>query len=142
MVDVCEWLERVGRYEEILNAKLAERDRLMSFATRITPSMDGMPRGAGGVSDRVGSAAVKLAALSADTDKMLERYMKHKQAVTEALEQLPTNEFGALHRRYIQHMTWYEVAADMGKSCAQVFRYHREGIVRLQEILKRKSPSD
>lgn len=141
-MDIYEWLERVAKYEEILNAKIAERNRVMSLATRITPSMDGMPRPAGGVSDKVGNAAVKLASLSAETDALFQRYMKHKQAVTEALEQLPTNEFGALHRRYIQHMTWYEVAADMDKSCAQVFRYHREGIVRLQEILKRKSPSD
>ena len=141
-IDVYEWLERVGRYEEILNAKLAERERLMSLATRITPNMDGMPRAAGGVSDRVGSAAVKLAALSTDTDEMFERYAKHKQAVTEALVQLPKNEFGALHRRYIQHMTWFEVAADMDKSCAQVFRYHSAGIQRLQEILQEKTPSN
>lgn len=124
---VCDWLDQVKMLDELINAKLAERNQLMDMATKITPELSGMPRG-GGVSDRVGNIAAKLADLAKEADDLVDRYMDHRELVIKTLEKLPPMEYGALHRHFIQYMTWEEVAADMGKSTMQVWRYKKKGL--------------
>lgn len=124
---VCDWLDQVKKLDELINAKLAERTQLMDMATKITQEMTGMPHG-GGVSDKVGNVAAKLADLAKETDDLVDRYVDHRNLVIEILEKLPPMEYGALHRHFIQYMTWEQVAEDMGKSYMQVWRYKRSGL--------------
>jgi len=124
---VCDWLDQVKKLDELINAKLAERQQLWDMATKITPELSGMPHG-GGVSDRVGNTAVRLADLAKETDDLVDRYVDHRDLVIKTLEKLPPMEYGALHRHFIQYMTWEEVAADMGKSYMQVWRYKKKGL--------------
>lgn len=124
---VCDWLDQVKKLDELIDAKLAERDQLWTLATKITPEMTGMPHG-GGVSDKVGNIAAKLADLAQETNEVVDHFVDYKASVVAALEKLPAKEYGALHRHYIQYMTWEEVAADMGKSYMQVWRYRKKGL--------------
>jgi len=127
MQKVIDWLEKVRKLDELIDAKITERDQLWALATKITPEMSDMPHG-GGVSDRVGNVAAKLADLAKDTDDLVDRYVDHRDLVIKTLEKLPPMEYGALHRHFIQYMTWEEVAADMGKSYMQVWRYKKKGL--------------
>lgn len=124
---VCDWLDQVKKLDELINAKLAERQQLWDMATKITPELTGMPRGSG-VSDKVGNTAARLADLAKETDDLVDRYVDHRDLVIKTLEKLPPMEYGALHRHFIQYMTWEEVAADMGKSYMQVWRYKKKGL--------------
>ena len=124
---VCDWLDQVKKLDELINAKLAERRLLMDMATKITPEVSDMPRG-GGVSDKVGNVVAKLVDLAKETDDLVDRYVDHRDLVIKTLEKLPPMEYGALHRHFIQYMTWEEVAADMGKSYMQVWRYKKKGL--------------
>lgn len=125
--DAAEWLGQVKKLDEMVNAKLAERSQLMDLATRITPNTDGMPHG-GGVSDKVGNVAVRLVDLAREIDDLVDAFVDHRAHVIKCLEKLPAMEYGVLHRYYIQYMTWEEVAADMGKSYMQVWRYKKKGL--------------
>lgn len=124
---VCDWLDQVKKWDELINAKLAERRQLMDMATKITPEVSDMPRG-GGVSDKVGNIAAKLADLARETDDLVDHYVDHRDLVIKTLEKLPPMEYGALHRHFIQYMTWEQVAEDMGKSYMQVWRYKKKGL--------------
>jgi len=124
---VSDWLDQVKKLDELIDAKCAERDQLWTMATKITPEMTGMPHG-GGVSDKVGNIAAKLADLAQETDELVDFFVDYKASVVAALEKLPAKEYGALHRHYIRYMTWEEVAADMGKSYMQVWRYRKKGL--------------
>lgn len=133
--DVCVWLEQVRKLDELINAKLNERDNLMDMATKITPVLSGMPHG-GGVTDKVGNAAIMLADLAKDIDCLVDDYVDQKKAVVTALEKLPPLQYGALHRHYIRYMTWEEVAEDMGKSSMQVWRYRKKGLRNLLNVIE------
>lgn len=133
--DVCAWLDQVKKLDELINAKLAERDQLWALATNITPEMTGMPHG-GGVSDKVGNIAVKLADLARETNDLVDHFVDYKASVVATLEKLPPNEYGALHRHYIQYMTWEEVAADMGRCSVQVWRYRKKGLEMLVDVIE------
>lgn len=133
-MDVVCFLERVQMLDEMIKAKIAERDQLWDLATNITPVMSGMPHG-GGVSDKVGNLAAKLADLARETNDLIDMYIDHKANVIQTLEKLPAKEFGVLHRIYVQHMTMGECASDMGYSTVQIWRIKRLAMLHLQDVI-------
>ena len=132
---VQDWLEQVRKLDELITAKLAERDQVLNLATGVSADMDGMPH-ASGKSDKVGNAAVKLADMAIEIDKLVDKYVDFKRDVVAALEKLPANEYGVLHRYYIRYMTWEEIAQDMGYCNMQVWRYKVKGLRRLADVIE------
>lgn len=133
-----EWLEQVRKLDQLINAKLAERDRLKEMATDISPRpMDGMPFDNTGVASRkMENAVVRLIDLANDLNKLVDMYTKHKEKVVKALEQLPPNEYGVLHRHYIRYMTWDQVAEDMGYCTVQIWRIRKKALKNLQNVME------
>lgn len=125
-----EKLEHVRKLDELINAKIAERDRIIAIATNISPSpMDGMPfSDTGTVSQKIENAVVNLIMLEQDLDRIIDEYINCKQEVVKMLEKLPAMEYGVLHRYYIRHMTWEQVADDLGYSSTQIWRFKTRGL--------------
>lgn len=134
MENVVKWLEQVKKLDELIAAKEAEYEQLMTMATRITPEITGMPH-AGGVTDKVGNIAVKLADLTRETNAAWDRYIDQKAEVIQTLEKLPANEYGVLHREYIRYMTQEDIAQDMGYSTVQIWRIKQKALVSLAAVL-------
>jgi DNA-directed RNA polymerase specialized sigma subunit len=132
---VIELLESVRKLDELIIAKEAERQQLWTAATRMTPEMTGMPH-AGGVTDKVGNIAVKLAMLAQETDAAWDRYIDQRSAVIALLEKLPANEYGVLHREYIRYMTQEAIARDMGYSTVQIWRIKQNALESLKHVMK------
>lgn len=137
-----EWLEQVGKLDQLINAKLAERDRLKDMATDISPKpMDGMPFDNTGVVPRkMENAVVRLIDLANELNRLVDEYIDCKQKVVKALEQLPENEYGVLHRHYIRFMTWEQVAEDMGFCTVQVWRIKKKALKNLQNVIECNVP--
>ena len=136
-MDVRERLENVRRMDELINAKLEERDRLIALATDINAKpLDGMPYdNTGTVSRKMENAVVKLIDLARETDKLIDEYIDHKKAVIAALEKLPEREYAVLHRHYIRYMSWAMVARDLNYSDMQVWRIKKNGLKILEKFL-------
>ena len=130
-----EWLEQIKWLDERINAKLAEREQLMALATKVTPSMDGMPHG-GGVTDKVGNIAVKLTTLAEETNALVDQYVDQRREVIKALEQLPNNEYTVLHKHYVQFRTWESIADEMDISAMTVWRYKVSGLKNLSRVME------
>lgn len=135
MEDVIEWLEQVKKLDELIAAKEAERIQLWAMATRITPEMTGMPH-AGGVTDKVGNMATKLAMLAQETDAAWDRYIDQRSEVIRVLEKLPAKEYGVLHREYIRYMTQEDIAQDMGYSTVQIWRIKQSALESLKHVME------
>lgn len=131
--DVQERLKRIKLMDELINAKLAERDQLVALATSITPNLDGMPRGSG-TSDKVGNAAVKLVEMTKEIDRLIDQHVNFKRKVIQDLEKLPENEYLVLHKRYIQGLSWGRIAKDLHYSRQQVWRVNVKGLENLKHV--------
>ncbi len=132
--DVIDWLEQVKMLDELVDAKIAERQQWMELGTKMTPEMSGMPH-APGVSDKVGNAASRLGDLITELDEITDMFIDHKQQVINTLEKLPAEEYGVLHRHYIQYKTLGKVASEMNYSYMQVWRIKEQGLKRLRTML-------
>ena len=133
--DVQAWLGQVGKLNELINAKIAERDQIWALATKITPTLDDMPRGSG-ISDKIGDGATRLADLKCELDDLIDVFIDFKQEVIRKLETLPEKEYGVLHRVYIRGMDMTDVADDMHYSRVHVYRIHDNGIKMLQNVIE------
>ena len=134
LMDVIEWLGQVGKLDQMIDAKVAELDRVKALAVNTVGSLDGMPH-APGITDKVGNLTVKLIALEEELDALIDEYVDRKQEVVDVLEKLPEREYGVLHRYYIRHMTLEEVGLDMGYCDRQISRIKRRGLRMLEDVL-------
>ncbi len=137
-MNVYEWLGQVRKLNELINAKIAERDRLIALAEDITSKpIDGMPHSnTGTVPQKMSNAVINLVMLSGEIDKLVDQYVDCKQEVVRSLEKLPAKEYGVLHRHYIRGMTWEQVAEDMGYSTMQVWRIKKKGLKNLESVIE------
>lgn len=131
------WLQQVKKMDQLIDAKLAERDRLNSLATDISAKpFDGMPHSnTGMVSQKMQNAVINLVMLASEIDKLIDQYIDYKQQVIKILEELPEKEYGVLHRHYIRYMTWEQVAEDMGYSVRQVLRIRKNSLKNLENVI-------
>ena len=132
------WLERVKKMDELINAKLAERQRLIEIATDISAKpFDGMPHSnTGVVSQKMQNAVASLIDLEKQIDGMIDDYVDYKQQVVNTIEQLSAKEYGVLHRYYIREMTLEEIAEDMGYSVRQVLRIKKKSLQNLEDVIE------
>jgi DNA-directed RNA polymerase specialized sigma subunit len=132
------WLEQVRKLDQLINAKIAERNRLIAIATDISAKpMDGMPySNTGLVSQKMENAVINLIALEKELDEAIDRYVDYKREVVRTLEALPDKEYGVLHRHYIRYMTWEQVAEDMDYSAVQVWRIKKEALRKLNDVIE------
>ena len=129
-----DWLCGLRDLDELINAKIREREQVMDMATKITPNMDGMPHGSG-VSDKVGNAAAKLADMADEINALVDDLIDYKQQVNTALGKLSASDQLLLHRHYIQGMTWTEVADAMNMSGMNVWRLKVKALENLQNVM-------
>ena len=136
-MDVISWLEQIRKLDELINSKIAEREQVWSMITSVTiGEQDDMPHAKGGVSDPVGNGVVKLQMLAEDINRLIDKYIDHRQAAVRLLEQLPVEEYGVLHRQYVRYMTVEEIADDMGYSRQQVWRIKGKALKNLKDVTK------
>ena len=137
-MNVEKWLEQVGKLDELINAKLEERQRLIEIALDISPRVpDGMPpSNTGVVSQKMQNAVNNLVDLERQINKLIDEYVDYKQEVVAILEKLPKEQYGVLHRYYIRYMTWEQVAEDMGYSRQQVWRIKKKSLKNLESVIE------
>lgn len=135
-MNVETWLLQVKKLDELISAKTAERERLMEIATDISPRpMDGMPfDNTGTVSQRIPNAVIKIIEVEEEINKVIEQYISISTQIAKFLELLPDKEYGVLHRYYIQHKTYEEIAKDMGYCTTQIWRIKNNGLKILKKL--------
>lgn len=147
-MDVSEWLDNYKKADELIHGKKAEknqllneRQRLIDIATDISPKMpDGMPHSnTGTVSQKMQNAVISKIIVDGEienVDSAIITLLDYKKAIITAIEKLPTKQYGVLHRYYIRHMTYEEIAEDMGISTVQVWRIKKKAEKTLSDVIE------
>ena len=130
------FLERIQTLDELIDAKILEKEELLERATSMAPNMDGMPH-APGVSDKVGNAAARLADKADEINRLTDQLIDYRDEALALLEQLPPLEYRVLHRFYVLYWTMDRIAQDMPsqRSERQCHRIKGRGLRHLQALL-------
>jgi DNA-directed RNA polymerase specialized sigma subunit len=128
-------LEKIRLMDELINTKIAEYNKLLTMATSMTATNDGMPHGTD-VSRKVENSAIKLAELSKDIDQQIDMYVDHKNEICRLLEKLPALQYGVLHKYYVLNQPWKQVAEEMGYSEVQIWRIRKKAVENLKNVIE------
>ena len=134
---VVKYLERIREMDMRVDNKIAERQRILELATVITPTLSDMPKG-GGTADKVGNAAVKLAAIAVEIDNATDKFIDFRNEAIKLLEALPVNEYNVLHKHYVLYQTIEAIAegwVPKPKTARQVYRIKARALKHAQMIL-------
>lgn len=146
-MDVSEWLNNFAKINELIGGKNAEkkqlkesRDFFKAMALDISPKLsDGMPfNNNGTVSKKVEKGVVNMVSLDEgieDIEAAINQYMRERNEIILAIEKLPRNEYGVIHRHYIRGMTIEAIAEDMGYSTVQIWRIKKKGLKNLKNVI-------
>jgi len=133
-VNVYEWLGEIKKLDELIDAKIAERDRIREMAVSTNANISGMPH-TPGVSDKVGALVCKLVDIETELNDMIDKYIRLKADINAALEKLPPKHYGVMHRYYIQRMKNEAIAAEMHYSTVQIWRIKKEAAKMLKDVI-------
>ena len=134
------YLGQLSRLDAQINNKLQEKQWVTELALHITPSLTGMPRPSG-TSDKVGNAAVRLAMLEREIDRIVDKLIDTRIEIVKLLETLPHDEYNVLHQYYVQGNTMEAIAAGWvpkPRSERQIYRIKHRAVRHVQAILDAK----
>ena len=136
-MDVREWLENIGKLDELIDGKKEELRRLDELSTDISAKMpDGMPfSDTGQVNQKMQNAVIDLVMLENELKTIICKYTNEKQKVLAAIEKLPAKEYAVLHRYYIRYMTIEKIAEDLGISTVSVWRIKKKALNNLASVV-------
>lgn len=134
-MNVQEWLEQVKKLDQLINAKIAERERLLALVTNGTAKPpDGMPHGGGLPSSKVENVTIRLIELVNETNQLIDKYIDLQREVCQVLEKLPANEYAVMHKYYIQRMKMCDIAKEMHFDRVTIWRIHKKALKTLENM--------
>ncbi len=110
-----EYLLSIKQLERAIRLKQEEIEELRSLAESITVKTGEEPVQTSGTSDKVGNIVARIVDLQREMEDSVMKYLDKRAECIGLLEKMQNiDEREVLYRRYIQDMTWEDVANVMG----------------------------
>ena len=108
-----------------------ERARWIARATKVTPTYTGMPHGGSG-EDRMQDAVERLSEVEKELDKKIDRLVDLRQEVEAAIHTVGNSRLETvLKYRYINDMTFEQIAVKMNYCYKQICRMHGDALQKM-----------
>lgn len=126
-----EWLKRYTRLDQEINRKCEELSRWKSRATKVTSSMSLAPGGAK-EGNQIPDTVEKIISLESEIDADIDELLLARGEIEKAIKSVPNGTLRLLlEHRYIDGMTWEQVAVEMNYNYRWVLRLHGKAIAQL-----------
>lgn len=142
-VTAKEYLCKIGQCDARINAMLGEVDHLYEMATKITPTLKADVVSGGGSHDKIGDAVAKIVQLKDEINQEVDRYVDMKREAAALLDKLENHLYYIiLHRKYMQHESLEQIAADMHYTYRWVCILHGRALQEFANVLKQNGKND
>lgn len=129
------FLEQVETIDTLIKNKLIERQQWEDLAQSITAQMGGERVQSSGSQSKMADAVIRCIAEEDEIDRQVARLAAKKRDVVSVIEQLKLNEYDVLHMRYIQKLSFYDIADAKGHDYNWATTVHGRGKASVQRIL-------
>lgn len=131
-MNVKQYLKQAYRLNELINSDLAELQNLRSLSISISSDMSKERVQSTKRPDKIGSIVAKIVDLENEINAEINQFVDLKKEIRDKINLLTNrNQQLVLRLRYIEFLTWEQVAKRMTYSMKQVFRIHGEAIKNL-----------
>ena len=124
-----QYLKQAYRLNDLINSDLKELSNLRSLSTSISSDMSQERVQSTKQPDKIGGIVAKIVDLENEINAEIDQFVDLKKEIRDAVNTLSNrNEQLVLRLRYIEFLTWEQVAERMTYSLKQVFRIHGEAV--------------
>ena len=140
-----DFLKQVEKLDKLIENKLIEKEQWKSIALGVTVAgkdvkikgvlhqMDKVQ--ASGNPQKMSDAINRYIDIEREIDACIDELVDTKKEVLNVIEQLNAMEYDILHKVYIQHLTFYDIAAVYDNSYSWVTTIHGRALKNVQKIL-------
>lgn len=128
-------LKNIPYLDELINSKIRQLDQLKQYRGRL-PTYKGQESVQSGIGDPTAGIALKIVQLSEEISRDIERLIDLKAEARVLFKQLDDDlkYKSVMELRYLECMTWREVAQSLHFSYKHVFKLHGEALRRLYDM--------
>lgn len=130
-----DYLKQIEKLDTLIQNKLAEKARWKDIALGITTSTEGERVQSSGSQQKMADAINRCIDIEREIDSFVDSMVDMKKEIIQTIEQLNPTEYDVLHKRYIQNMTFDEIAEAKRKSKSWATTVHGRALQSVQRIL-------
>lgn len=130
-----EFLQQIGKINNMLNNKIAEKKQWWEIATGTTSRISGERVQSSGSQQKMADAMDRAIDIEAEINAQIETLFRTKRDILSVIEQLNATEYDVLHKVYVQFFTLQEVADSYKNSYSWATTIHGHAIAHVQKIL-------
>lgn len=133
------YLQKIRLYDTHINNKVAEMSRLKDMVTNITPTLKADVVSSSGSKDKLGDTVAKIVDLQDEINRAIDEFVDRKNEVCAIIDSLQNPDHVALlHKRYVEYLTWEQIACDMHISYRHATRMHGRALQAIERIMTEK----
>lgn len=138
-IDVKAYLRTIRLYDTRINMKIAELEALKASLLRITRTLKDDVVSSGGSQDKLGDAVAKMVDLRDEINADIDSLVDAKRSVGYVIEKVMNpDQLQVLHKRYVLHESFEQIAIEMGYTYRHITRIHGEALQTVKIILQAK----
>ena len=119
----------------IIQSRLIELQQLKDLARSVTANINQERVKASGDYQKMASLVDRAVDMESEITSLSNQLLDIKKEVSSVIEQLNPTEYDLLHKRYIQGMSFYEIANQKGKEYSWVTTVHGRALKNMQKII-------
>ena len=136
-----EYLRQYGQIEREIERLLDERQRWVDLATRITPAYSDAPAGGSGGDGKIPAAVEKIVEQERRIDAKIAEMTKLLDEIEKLLGEVGNPDYRLLlELRYLQGLTWEQIAKKMHYSWRHIIRLHGKALLQMQDVMVCHTP--
>ncbi len=135
-----EYLSQALTIDQRINDKLEQVSRLRGMATKVTTTMNDMPRGSSPNPQKMESVIARLIDTEKEIDDNIDQLVDLKLDIMNTIWQVEdVNCRLVLELRYHSFKSWEQIASEMNVTVRWVHKLHARGLAAVDKILSRSS---
>lgn len=128
-----EYLQQLKTLDNVINAKLLEKERIRALATKVTSNLS--ERVQGGGSGGIENTVIKITELEIQINADIDKLVDLKAEATHIIDSLEDNKHKAiLSMYYVSNLTFEQVAENTDISSRWVRKIHGKALKKFEEI--------
>lgn len=139
-MDAKVYLSQVKKLDLQIKNKLIEKQQWKDIALGITANMDGERVQSSGAKSKMADAVEKCFDMESEIDGLVDKLIDIKKEVIKTIEQLDSpTEYDILHMKYIQFMTFEEIAEYYGREYTTITTAHGRALKNVQALIDKNT---
>lgn len=137
-----DYLKQLEKLDTIIGNKLVEKEQWKAIALGVTAHSDGERVQSSGSKQKMADAVNRCIDIDAEIDRLIDRLVDLKHDVTSVIEQLNATEYDVLHKKYVQHLSYLDIAELKRRDYNWVTTVHGRALKNVQRILDERENNE